>query len=78
MAGFRQIPIKCTVCEKETALVGEGIDKKYTVEFFESQGWKFSKYKTMCPDCKKKEKEEWNQLAIDIKESGGENNESTV
>ena len=75
---LKRCEIKCSICKNTTALIGEDIDRKYTVEFFEKQGWVFSKYKTMCPDCKKKEKEKWNQLAIDIKENGGGNNASTV
>ena len=75
---LKRCEIKCSICKNTTALIGEDIDRKYTVDFYEKQRWVFRKYKTMCPDCKKKEKEQWNQLAIDIKENGGENNASTV
>ena len=66
MGGFRRYPVKCTVCKEETALVGEDIDKKYTVKFFEGCGWVFSKYKTMCPNCAKKEKERFEQITINM------------
>ena len=64
MGGFRRYPVKCTLCKEETALVGEDINKKFTVEFFERNGWVFSKYKTMCPRCAKKEKERFEQMKI--------------
>jgi len=64
MGGFRRYPVKCTLCKEETALVGENINKKFTVEFFERNGWVFSKYKTMCPRCAKKEKEHFEQMKI--------------
>ena len=64
MGGFRRYPVKCTLCKEETALVGENINKKFTVEFFERNGWVFSKYKTMCPRCAKKEKERFEQMKI--------------
>ena len=68
--GWKRIPVKCTLCEEETALVGEDINKTYAVDFFERNGWKFSKYKTMCPKCAKKEKEKYDQLAMQLE--GGE------
>ena len=64
--GIKRYPVMCSLCDEETALVGEDIDRKYTNEFFERQGWVLSKYKTMCPKCKKKEQERFNQMTMDM------------
>lgn len=64
--GWRQYVIKCTECGVEVALVGEDIDKKYTVEYYERQGWVFSKYDTKCPECRKKRHQEWEQIGMDL------------
>lgn len=61
---WRRILIKCSLCEKETALIGEDIDKKYTIEFYTVQGWSFTKYKTMCPACKAAEREKFEQVEM--------------
>ena len=63
--GFKRFPVRCSICKDETALVGEDIDRKYTTEFFESRGWVFSKYKTMCPKCHKKEQAKFEQIGIE-------------
>lgn len=60
--GWRRIQIKCSVCENETALIGEDIDKMYTVEHFQAQGWSFTKYKTMCPKCREAEQKRWEAM----------------
>ena len=65
--GYKRIPVTCSVCKESTALIGEDIDKKYTVEHFTAKGWVFSKYKTMCPECVRKEKERIEQqMKMDI------------
>jgi len=64
--GWRRYTIKCSECKKETALLGEDIDKKYTIEFYERQGWTFSKYDTLCPECRQKRKQEWEQIEMQL------------
>ncbi len=64
--GYRRIPVKCTVCGEETALVGEDITTGYVIEHFEASGWSFSKYKTMCPKCKEEESKKFQQVVMDI------------
>jgi len=64
--GWKQYPIRCMICGEETALVGEDIDKKYTMEHFAAEGWVFSKYKTMCPECRKKESERFEQMTMEV------------
>ena len=64
--GWRRYEVKCQTCGTETALLGEDIDKKYTIEFYEAQGWVFSKYDTQCPACREKRKKEWEQICMDL------------
>ena len=61
--GMRTCTIKCSLCGKQAALTGDGIDKNYTKEIFAAEGWVFSKYKTMCPECRKKESERFEMEA---------------
>lgn len=60
--GWRQVVIKCTECKKETALIGEDIDKAYTIDYYQRQGWVFTKYGTMCPECREKERKRWEEI----------------
>jgi hypothetical protein len=64
--GWKRIEIRCTVCGTETALIGEDIDRAYTIEHFEASGWSFTKYKTMCPKCKEEESKKFQQVVMDI------------
>ena len=64
--GLKRIEVRCTKCKKATALIGEDINKKYTIEFYTAQGWVFTKYSTMCPECKQKSKEEFERAAEQI------------
>lgn len=59
---WKRYTVKCSVCREETALMGEDIDKKYTVEHYTAKGWSFTKYKTMCPKCREAERERWEQI----------------
>ena len=64
--GWRTYTVKCRECGKEAALHGEDINKKYTVEFYEREGWVFSKYDTLCPVCRVKRRQEWAQIEMEL------------
>lgn len=64
--GYKRIPIKCTICGEETALVGEDINRVYAVDHFIASGWSITKYKTMCPKCKEEESKKFQQVVMDI------------